>query len=285
MKPTPLNPNQIAQLIDHVLKSRDPATVGLQRILKTKEDHAKGFPYRSHEYTHFGEGGGNSESLSKDERRILQLEKECNLLRARLSEQEKKFHRDKEAAQQDGVRQGHAEGRKEAEAEFNKQLEQRISKIEERLAATLDRIDRQRKKVVVSAEAQVTNLAMAVARKIIAREIEENKEIVLGVVRRALAQLSDREHLTIRVSPQDIQTANGKKELWSTVADRLEDVTVRADPGIEPGGCIIESASGVADARIDVQFEELYTLVSSVWDETGSDDGLDQEPAGPSVDA
>lgn len=278
MKPTPLNPNQIAQLIDHVLKSRDPATVGLQRILKNKEEMAKGFPCRSHEYTHFGQGGGKLESLSEDEKRILQLEKECNLLRGEMRSQEQKLRREIDTARQDGIRQGHEDGVKKAESQFNRQLDQRVSEIEERLAVTLSRIDTERRKVLVSSEAQVTNLAMAVARKIIATEIEENAEVVVKVVRKALALLSDREHLTIRVSPMDIQTAQEKKELWSTVADRLDNVSLRSDSGIEPGGCIIESASGVADARIGVQFDELYSLVASVWEETKDHDEPDESP-------
>ncbi len=282
MKPTPLNPNQIAQLIDHVLKSRDPATVGLQRILKNREEKAKGFPYRAHEYTHFGQGGGISESLSKDEKRILQLEKECNLLRGQMREQEQRLLGDIDTARKDGIRQGQEDGLKEAETQFNQQLEQRVSEIEETLAATLSRVDAERRKVLVSSEAQVTNLAMAVARKIIATEIEENADIVVKVVRKALALLSDREHLTIRVSPMDIRTAQEKKELWSTVADRLDNVSLRADTGIEPGGCIIESASGVADARIGVQFDELYSLVVSVWEETKDDDEPDESPLNPS---
>jgi flagellar biosynthesis/type III secretory pathway protein FliH len=109
-----------------------------------------------------------------------------------------------------------------------------------------------------------------VAKKIIDHEVTVQKNIVLTVLKRALNYIGHREKMVVRVASDDLERVTNRKDFWFPVADRLTDVSIETDERIAPGGCIVESNSGLADARLGVQFEELTELIEKTWNEVTS---------------
>lgn len=115
-----------------------------------------------------------------------------------------------------------------------------------------------REKVLREAEDELINLIMQVARKVIIREVSQDATIFSEVVKNALAGLSARDEITVRISPDDYLLATtGRKELLQNqlLGDRL---ILKPDPSVTTGFCLVDTAMGTLDASLDGQLEQLY---------------------------
>ncbi|MSN25417.1 MAG: hypothetical protein GJV46_06040 [Geobacter sp.] len=115
-----------------------------------------------------------------------------------------------------------------------------------------------REKVLRESEDELINLVMLVARKVIIREVSQDRCILADVVKNALAGLSAREEVTIRLNPDDYALLTTgreeclKKELSS---DRLQ---LKADSTVVSGFCLVDAAMGTVDANLSSQLETIY---------------------------
>jgi flagellar assembly protein FliH len=103
------------------------------------------------------------------------------------------------------------------------------------------------------AEAQVVELAILVARKILHRTLSMDPDALSGLVKAALGRIDARELLEIRVAP--VHHAPVKSSL-----DRLglpSQVQLIADASLEPGAVLIESDRGRLDASVSTQLAEI----------------------------
>jgi flagellar assembly protein FliH len=116
---------------------------------------------------------------------------------------------------------------------------------------------RLRQDILQQAEADVVTLAFHVARKIIQHEATCNPEILAATVRRALAHVTDRERVVVRVNPAELQRALQLKEDLLYTVEGLRHLGIEGDEAVRPGGCLVDSTCGEIDARLEVQCEEL----------------------------
>lgn len=115
-----------------------------------------------------------------------------------------------------------------------------------------------REKVLRESEDELINLVMLVARKVIIREISQDRCILAGVVRNALDGLSAREEVVIRINPDDYAlVTSGREECLQKelLSDRLQ---LKADPSIVAGFCQIDTEMGTIDAGLNAQLETIY---------------------------
>jgi flagellar assembly protein FliH len=128
------------------------------------------------------------------------------------------------------------------------------------------------------AERRSVDLALAVARKIVDREVDVNKEAVMNVVRKALEKAAENENIRVRVNPADLNYLGERKLDLAGCVDNLETVHLVADDSMSCGGCLVETTMGEVDARIDRQFQSIRELFMNEWDKSGmedaSEDGL-----------
>lgn len=115
-----------------------------------------------------------------------------------------------------------------------------------------------REKVMRESEDDLIDLIMMVARKVILREVSLERGILSSVVQAAIAALSERCEITIRLNPDDyILVTNGpddsfRKELLT------ERMRLKPDPVVLQGSCQIDSEMGTLDAGIDGQLDEIF---------------------------
>jgi flagellar assembly protein FliH len=271
--PTPqLSPEQVSTLIDQLLKARDPASVGLSRILKRKSEETGAFPLKPLTFEQFQEQGApdagrkRTTIFNENEVAVLELEKKVNELRAQLERDRAKSRLAVEEAYRKGVAEGESAGRAAGMGEARKEFDDRIARMEQRVAAVLGETKRAEAEFTLSAEKAVLDLSLHLARKIVDTELTIQPDIVLRVIKKALAFISEREKLVLRVSPGDFETVTGKKEFWASISQRLDDIEIISDGRIEQGGCIVESVSGVADARTGVMLEQLRETIMKTWE-------------------
>jgi flagellar assembly protein FliH len=261
-----LSSDDVSVLIDHLLKSKDPATIGLRKILKSKRDAAEDFPLHPLSFEEFHVPGATKGSFSDDERRILTLEKQVKELEARLAGQEKQAIAAVAEAYAKGTKEGHARGEEEGLKKAQAAFDSRVGELQNKIASFLAAIEGSKKRIYGDAHTVLLKLCFELTKKIINTECRTNPDIVLAVIKKSLSYIADREKLIVRVAKDDLETASSKKDFWLPVGDRVESIRIESDDRIEKGGCIIESNSGVADARLGVQIEELAAFVEKIWE-------------------
>ena len=126
------------------------------------------------------------------------------------------------------------------------------------LRASSETIHNLRDKIFRESEDELINLVMLVARKVIIHEIGQDRSILAGVVQHALAGLSAREEITVRINPEDfLLVTSGRDELLhkELLNERL---LLKPDPTVAVGFCLVDTAMGTIDASLDGQMDQIY---------------------------
>jgi len=130
-----------------------------------------------------------------------------------------------------------------------------------RLTQTLEELGALREQMIHKTERQVVQLALAIAARIVHREVTVDQELLVAMARVALDRLGDRASATIRLNPKDFAAA-GVERLAGTAA-----VAIVADATVNRGGCRVESDFGLIDVAIAAQLAEITTAL--LGDEAG----------------
>jgi len=169
---------------------------------------------------------------------------------------QEKLKQIEEDAFKKGWQTGYDEGIRVAETEYDNKLQEAVTLV--------DKAHQERKKIIAGSEDEIVQLAVAVARKIIQRELSSDPEIIVGIVKRAIQKATDREELTIRVNPDNLDsTLNSRDDITQSVKG-VRKLKVLADPGVAPGGCVVESPNGTVDARVERQLSEIEQALMEV---------------------
>jgi flagellar assembly protein FliH len=169
--------------------------------------------------------------------------------------------------ERDAFAKGYAQGERAGVEAGNRRGDAMVR----RLGETLEELASLRQTLLRQSERQLVQLALALARRIVRREIASDEELLTALARVALDRLGDAGQATIRLHPDDFgRVAARGAEQWAA-----SHVTVVADPGVSRGGCLVESPFGFVDATIDAQFQELARALfdgeSSIGETLGSD--------------
>jgi flagellar assembly protein FliH len=122
-----------------------------------------------------------------------------------------------------------------------------------RLTDTLQELTTVRAEMIRKTERQMVELALAVARRIVHREVSIDHDLLIAMTRVALERLSGSATVTVRFNPGEYEAIGG-----AGVASTLgTNVTIVADPRVDRGGCLVESDLGTLDVGIDAQIEEV----------------------------
>ena len=156
-----------------------------------------------------------------------------------------------------GYDDGYAEGLRRADAAQSEQTRA--------LAALVQGVSVQSDDFVRAVEEQVVRLALAVAERVIEREARTDPELVIGVVRAALAEIQDSSEVHVRVSPQDHALIEPRWEamLPRSVARRSE---LLADEAVATGGCVVETRAVQVDAQLTTKLAQVAKTFGAVLD-------------------
>lgn len=115
-----------------------------------------------------------------------------------------------------------------------------------------------REKVLRDSEDDLLALTLAVARKVIAREVAQDRQTVLRLIKSALMDLNEQDELVIRLHPDDHALLTSSKS--DALKRELSTIrfVLKPDPTVEIGSCLIETGRGTVDASFEAQLEEVY---------------------------
>jgi flagellar assembly protein FliH len=149
------------------------------------------------------------------------------------------------ANQQRAFAEGQAAARREAAAQ--------VEAMNLQVARTIEELSGLRQRFRHEAEQDVVALAIAIARRILHRELTVEPEALLGLVKAALEKIELREVHRVRVSRYDAPMVTQYLEKMGLP----RPIEVIADPGLLRGAAVLESSRGALDASVETQLAEI----------------------------
>ena len=150
----------------------------------------------------------------------------------------------KESAWQEGLAEGLARGHKQGQEAAAKQHQVQLSQLQ----TTVSQLLAYRATIRTEVEREVVDLAFAAARRILRREATLDRTAAAGIVRSCMDEKSNTEITRVMVHPDDVE------QVRLAVGPAIE---VAASKDVTRGGALLETKSGLLDARIDSQLDEL----------------------------
>jgi len=153
----------------------------------------------------------------------------------------------KDSARAQGWQQGYRDGQLEAEASCAESV-----RVLAELAARA-RLDGDA--LLEEAESQVVGLALAIARKVVERELAVDPTTVLPMVQAALREIAEATAVRVRVHPDSL----------AVLAGRLEhDVELVGDPELRPGDCVVDTHNSLVDGRVEAKLGQVAEALRDV---------------------
>lgn len=150
----------------------------------------------------------------------------------------------KKEAYQRGFSEGRTVGHEQAAAE--------LKPVMDKLSRSLADLASLRSRVRKSAESDLLKLAIAVARRVLHRELTLDPSSIEGLIRVALEKLESRELCRVRVHPD-------QEPVIRTLLARFSGTPVELipDPTLQCGDVMFETPHGTLDGSIEAQLEEI----------------------------
>jgi flagellar assembly protein FliH len=177
--------------------------------------------------------------------RIAELEAQNRQLELQNRQQEVQYQQKVREAHAAGAREGELSGRNRASAE--------LQPVVERLTRSIQEIATLRARLRREAEADVVQLALAIGRRVIRRELVADPDALRGLVMSALEKLQGQEVSRVKVHPSHL--AMVKSCLQQAMQTGL--IEVLSDPSREVGSVIFETTRGNLDASVESQLQEI----------------------------
>ncbi len=146
-----------------------------------------------------------------------------------------------------GLQKGIEEGRAQCQAKVDEEFQRAIHLV--------NQIGRARVVALEEQDRDIVEVALAISHKIILREAEIDKELIVRQVHRILGLLIDKNLVTLKVHPQDIEVL---KPLHETLRAEFLDgdhLVIEGNEDLQPGGCLVEQVGLQLDARLQQQLE------------------------------
>lgn len=148
---------------------------------------------------------------------------------------------------------GRKEGRAEGERAGMAAGTAAVQPVLDRMTASIAELASYRARFRRDSEPELLKLALAVARKILRRELTVDPHSLLGILKAALETINQAEVLSIRVAPEDAPLLSGKL----TGLGLPDAVEVAGDRTLERGSVILDTRRGQVDASIQTQLAEI----------------------------
>ncbi|KUK13722.1 MAG: Flagellar assembly protein FliH/Type III secretion system HrpE [bacterium 42_11] len=165
-----------------------------------------------------------------------------------------------------GFSEGYSAGLKEGKAQYEEQINL--------LKGVLEEIKKAKEKLIEEIEPEIVEIIKIVLRKIILKEAEIDRDLVLRVIKAAIKRLEERGRIVVRVNPDDLPKVVERREEFFKDIEGLKELEIVEDPRVDRGGCIVEGDLGVVDARIRAQIEEFERFLDRLLKEGREEEGL-----------
>jgi flagellar assembly protein FliH len=151
------------------------------------------------------------------------------------------------------IKRERADAAQQVELKLRQEYEMKLQAAHAPVVAAVAAFNEQRSEYFARVEAEVVQLALAIAAKILHREAQVDPMLVASLVRMAIERLREGSSVTVRVG-------RGRASKWKeyfagvSVVARVEVVE---DASLSEHDCLLETELGVANFGLDTQLKEV----------------------------
>jgi flagellar assembly protein FliH len=145
-------------------------------------------------------------------------------------------------------------GRQEGEAAARADYESAIGEERATLASALESFRAEQERYFRAVEAEVIQLALAIARKILHREAQLDPLFLRAVVRVTLDKLQEGTQISLRVTPP---LAEEWRRFLGNERNLSQRVEILADEALSEVSCVVESSVGTTEIGVEAHLKEI----------------------------
>ena len=153
---------------------------------------------------------------------------------------------------EEAERRGFASGFERGQEAGTKALADQV----ERMLAISATLQKAKSAVLETAQDAIVEIAYTALCRVIGTAVAD-RATVTSMVNHALGMVNHRDEVTVWLHPQDAALVQQTLAHDETSLTCGPATAVRGDPSLDLGGCIVESATGSLDARLDTQLGRL----------------------------
>jgi flagellar assembly protein FliH len=143
--------------------------------------------------------------------------------------------------------EGFAAGRQQADVEMHEMIAT--------MRGLIETASSERHTLFRRAEPEIVRLALGIAERVLHQQIALDRGVVVEMAKTAIERLIERETVTVRVNPADLERLREHREELIAIAD-IRTLRVVEDKRVDRGGVVVETEAGTIDARISTQLDE-----------------------------
>lgn len=117
--------------------------------------------------------------------------------------------------------------------------------------------DKQLHLIKMDLQKQILPLALKAAKKIVADQLSLNPETIVEIVIQTLAPVLQNHRFNIYVNKDEKEILEANRPRIKSILEQVKVLTIQERDDIAPGGCIIETESGIINATIENQWRAL----------------------------
>lgn len=117
--------------------------------------------------------------------------------------------------------------------------------------------DKQTRLMRMDLQKQILPLALKAAKKIVGEQLSLSPETIVEIVIQTLAPVTQNHRFNIYVNKLDKEILETQKPKIKSILEQVQALTIQERNDISPGGCIIETESGIINASIENQWRAL----------------------------
>jgi len=154
-------------------------------------------------------------------------------------------------------RQAEQEGRRAAEEAVEEVVRRQLATVLPALKKTIDDIAHAKQAWIKHWEERAVRLAAAMAERVIRRELKQQPEIPLALVREALELAAGQSNVRVYLNPEDHATIANQVEMIASEMSSLGATELVAAEDVSRGGCRVETEFGLIDQQFEAQLKRI----------------------------
>lgn len=155
----------------------------------------------------------------------------------------------REQARREGYQKGYEQGKFQALTESEKALDD--------LRNLMESLDRGKEALFQQHEQHLVDLALDIARKVVADRIEQDDETFARIFRKAVEGMSGQKIVRLSVSEHEIQFVTANADYLRSMVQDAEKLEVQVIENAAPGTLIVDTEDVVIDASVQKQLDVL----------------------------
>lgn len=165
-------------------------------------------------------------------------------------------------ASEDGYNQGYAEGHQKGQQEASAAMRKAAQDAVDAVQRFLSQANQTRDAEIDKLSAEVLDVAVAVAEKVIHVSLKSSEEIIKRMIITATEKLKRRQWVQIYVADCDVKgVAQSDPSLAAALSSLSDHIKIVPMKDAEPGTCIVEMPDEIIDASASTQLENIRSVI------------------------